>query len=130
VQRETSLLYEKAGVNPLAGCLPSLATIPIFIGLYRWARRRCLLGERGSGGAAAGCRLLAIGCRPLLLLLLLLGSERASCSLAQKLPAAELLPPQQQLHPLPTAHPTHPPTRPPARPPARPPLQVSDQRGQ
>jgi YidC/Oxa1 family membrane protein insertase len=35
VQRETSALYEKAGVNPLAGCLPSLATIPIFIGLYR-----------------------------------------------------------------------------------------------
>lgn len=35
VQRETSALYDKAGVNPLAGCLPSLATIPIFIGLYR-----------------------------------------------------------------------------------------------
>lgn len=35
VQRETSALYEKAGVNPLAGCLPTLATIPIFIGLYR-----------------------------------------------------------------------------------------------
>ena len=24
-----------AGVNPLAGCLPTLATIPVFIGLYR-----------------------------------------------------------------------------------------------
>lgn len=35
VSRETSALYEKAGVNPLAGCLPSIATIPIFIGLYR-----------------------------------------------------------------------------------------------
>lgn len=35
IQRETSRLYEQAGVNPLAGCLPSLATIPIFIGLYR-----------------------------------------------------------------------------------------------
>jgi hypothetical protein len=23
-------------VNPLAGCLPTLATIPVFIGLYRW----------------------------------------------------------------------------------------------
>jgi hypothetical protein len=23
------------GVNPLAGCLPTLATIPVFIGLYR-----------------------------------------------------------------------------------------------
>jgi YidC/Oxa1 family membrane protein insertase len=35
VSRETSALYEKAGVNPLAGCLPTVATIPIFIGLYR-----------------------------------------------------------------------------------------------
>ncbi|KAK9804849.1 hypothetical protein WJX72_008595 [[Myrmecia] bisecta] len=34
VDRETSALYKKAGVNPYAGCLPSLATIPIFIGLY------------------------------------------------------------------------------------------------
>jgi len=35
IKAETEILYEKAGVNPLAGCLPSLATIPIFIGLYR-----------------------------------------------------------------------------------------------
>lgn len=35
VSRETSALYEKADINPLAGCLPTLATIPIFIGLYR-----------------------------------------------------------------------------------------------
>jgi len=35
VQREQNAMYEKAGVDPLAGCLPSLATIPIFIGLYR-----------------------------------------------------------------------------------------------
>eukprot|EP00195_Chlamydomonas_chlamydogama_P016226 CAMPEP_0202895674 /NCGR_PEP_ID=MMETSP1392-20130828/4834_1 /ASSEMBLY_ACC=CAM_ASM_000868 /TAXON_ID=225041 /ORGANISM="Chlamydomonas chlamydogama, Strain SAG 11-48b" /LENGTH=400 /DNA_ID=CAMNT_0049580775 /DNA_START=275 /DNA_END=1477 /DNA_ORIENTATION=+ len=34
IQKETSLLYQQAGVNPLAGCLPTLATIPIFIGLY------------------------------------------------------------------------------------------------
>jgi YidC/Oxa1 family membrane protein insertase len=34
IQKETSVLYEQAGVNPLAGCLPTLATIPIFIGLY------------------------------------------------------------------------------------------------
>lgn len=34
IQKETSVLYEQAGVNPLAGCLPSLATIPIFIGLF------------------------------------------------------------------------------------------------
>ena len=35
VSRETNALYEKADINPLAGCLPTLATIPIFIGLYR-----------------------------------------------------------------------------------------------
>jgi YidC/Oxa1 family membrane protein insertase len=35
ISRETSALYEKADINPLAGCLPTLATIPIFIGLYR-----------------------------------------------------------------------------------------------
>jgi membrane protein insertase Oxa1/YidC/SpoIIIJ len=34
VSAETSALYEEAGVNPAAGCLPALATIPIFIGLY------------------------------------------------------------------------------------------------
>lgn len=35
VQRETSALYEKAGVDPAAGCLPTLLTLPIFWGLYR-----------------------------------------------------------------------------------------------
>ena len=35
ISRETSALYEKANINPLAGCLPTLATIPIFLGLYR-----------------------------------------------------------------------------------------------
>lgn len=34
-QIETARLYKEAGVNPLAGCLPTLATIPVFIGLYR-----------------------------------------------------------------------------------------------
>ena len=34
-QVETAKLYQSAGVNPLAGCLPTLATIPVFIGLYR-----------------------------------------------------------------------------------------------
>jgi YidC/Oxa1 family membrane protein insertase len=28
-------LYRKHGVNPLAGCLPALIQLPIFIGLYR-----------------------------------------------------------------------------------------------
>ncbi|KAL0421488.1 UNVERIFIED_CONTAM: ALBINO3-like protein 1, chloroplastic [Sesamum latifolium] len=31
----TARLYKLAGINPLAGCLPTLATIPIWIGLYR-----------------------------------------------------------------------------------------------
>lgn len=35
IQLETSRLYRQAGVNPLAGCLPTLATIPVFIGLYQ-----------------------------------------------------------------------------------------------
>ncbi|KAL6745329.1 inner membrane ALBINO3-like protein 2, chloroplast precursor [Haematococcus lacustris] len=35
LQQETAKLYQEAGVNPLAGCLPTLATIPVFIGLYR-----------------------------------------------------------------------------------------------
>ena len=35
IQRETSALYEKAGVDPSAGCLPTLLTLPIFWGLYR-----------------------------------------------------------------------------------------------
>jgi YidC/Oxa1 family membrane protein insertase len=36
LQLETARLYKAAGVNPLAGCLPTLATIPVFIGLYRY----------------------------------------------------------------------------------------------
>lgn len=28
-------MYQTNNVNPLAGCLPSLAQIPVFIGLYR-----------------------------------------------------------------------------------------------
>lgn len=35
LQLETARLYQTAGVNPLAGCVPTLATIPVFIGLYR-----------------------------------------------------------------------------------------------
>ncbi|KAK9707476.1 hypothetical protein RND81_07G200000 [Saponaria officinalis] len=35
IQIETARLYKLAGINPLAGCLPTLATIPVWIGLYR-----------------------------------------------------------------------------------------------
>lgn len=31
---ETGNLFEKLNVNPLAGCLPSLAQIPVFLGVY------------------------------------------------------------------------------------------------
>lgn len=35
IQLETARLYRQAGVNPLAGCFPTLATIPVWIGLYQ-----------------------------------------------------------------------------------------------
>ena len=35
MQVQVANLYRDAGVNPLAGCLPTLATLPVWIGLYR-----------------------------------------------------------------------------------------------
>jgi YidC/Oxa1 family membrane protein insertase len=35
LQMETARLYQENNVNPLAGCLPTLATLPVWIGLYR-----------------------------------------------------------------------------------------------
>lgn len=35
MQVEVARLYKEAGVNPLAGCLPTLVTLPVWIGLYR-----------------------------------------------------------------------------------------------
>ena len=37
MQVEVARLYQQANVNPLAGCLPTLVTIPVWIGLYRCA---------------------------------------------------------------------------------------------
>lgn len=37
MQIKVGELYKQAGVNPLAGCLPTLATLPVWIGLYRLA---------------------------------------------------------------------------------------------
>lgn len=37
-QQETMKLYNKAGVNPLGGCIPSLLQIPIFFSLYYFFR--------------------------------------------------------------------------------------------
>jgi YidC/Oxa1 family membrane protein insertase len=50
ISRETSALYEKADINPLAGCLPTLATIPIFIGLYRSFSSVASQGELDNQG--------------------------------------------------------------------------------
>jgi YidC/Oxa1 family membrane protein insertase len=44
LQLETARLYKAAGINPLAGCLPTLATIPVFIGLYRCVERETRSG--------------------------------------------------------------------------------------
>ncbi|XP_006652015.2 inner membrane protein PPF-1, chloroplastic-like [Oryza brachyantha] len=35
IQLETARLYKLSGVDPLAGCLPTLVTIPVWVGLYR-----------------------------------------------------------------------------------------------
>ena len=34
-QVQVAKLYQEAKVNPLAGCLPTLITLPVWIGLYR-----------------------------------------------------------------------------------------------
>eukprot|EP00884_Botryococcus_braunii_P018803 jgi/Botrbrau1/5606/Bobra.97_2s0029.1 len=49
IQRETSALYEEAGVNPLAGCLPSLATLPVFWGLFRTLNNAATGGQMTAG---------------------------------------------------------------------------------
>ena len=37
MQQKVAQLYKDADVNPLAGCLPTLVTLPVWIGLYRCA---------------------------------------------------------------------------------------------
>lgn len=60
---EVSNLYKQAGVNPLAGCLPTLATIPVFIGLYRCIFTPLLvyfvlLGQLPTAAGIQPCQLL------------------------------------------------------------------------
>ena len=43
--RYTAKLFEDAKQNPLAGCLVSLAQLPIFLGLYRGVRLLAIAGE-------------------------------------------------------------------------------------
>jgi YidC/Oxa1 family membrane protein insertase len=56
IQLETARVYRESGVNPLAGCLPTLATIPVFIGLYRCVRLftciACSLATDHAGSSA------------------------------------------------------------------------------
>ena len=47
MQIKVGELYKKAGVNPLAGCLPTLATLPVWIGLYRCVSAGCCIGWTG-----------------------------------------------------------------------------------
>lgn len=47
VQQETMGLYRKFGINPLGGCLPMMAQIPIFFGFYRMLQYAVEL--RGNG---------------------------------------------------------------------------------
>ena len=52
-------LYQTENVNPLAGCLPALAQIPIFISLYRCGIQCSILRTRRCGllvGARVGQR--------------------------------------------------------------------------
>lgn len=41
IQQETMKIYSEYGINPLAGCLPILVQIPIFIGLYYMLQTSC-----------------------------------------------------------------------------------------
>jgi len=43
--RAVGRLYQDANQNPLAGCLTSLAQLPIFLGLYRGVRELALAGK-------------------------------------------------------------------------------------
>lgn len=50
VQKETSRLYKQANVNPLAGCLPSLLQLPIYIGLFRSLNNVAMSGSLDNEG--------------------------------------------------------------------------------
>jgi len=49
LQMETARLYKEANFNPLAGCLPTFATLPVFIGLYRALSNAATEGELTAG---------------------------------------------------------------------------------
>lgn len=45
LQQETMALFQKHGVNPLAGCLPLLIQMPILIGIYHAIMRTTAIAE-------------------------------------------------------------------------------------
>jgi len=49
LQLETAKLYKVAEVNPLAGCLPTFVSLPIYIGLYRSLTNAADEGLLGEG---------------------------------------------------------------------------------
>lgn len=46
-QQETMALYSKAGVNPMAGCIPALMQIPIFYALFQFFPSAIELRQKG-----------------------------------------------------------------------------------
>lgn len=46
-QQETMKLYNKAGVNPMAGCLPALMQIPVFYALFQFFPSAIDLRQKG-----------------------------------------------------------------------------------
>ena len=53
LQREMMKLYKEHGVNPLGGCLPTLAQLPFFIALFITLTSKEVTALMGSAGAAA-----------------------------------------------------------------------------
>lgn len=49
INKEVNRLYQENDVNPAAGCLPSLATIPVFISLYRALSNSAIDGYLNEG---------------------------------------------------------------------------------
>ena len=46
-QQETMKLYNKAGVNPMAGCLPGLLQMPVFYALFQFFPSELSLRQKG-----------------------------------------------------------------------------------
>lgn len=91
-QIEVARLYKDAGVNPLAGCLPTLVTLPVWIGLYRALSNVADEGLLTEGffwipslagptslAAQKAVRVPQLACRCLLSWLICLSLEKVRC---------------------------------------------------